>query len=277
MKLTNSSKIRILSGIILIMMTLLVFSLGKKAIMLSFFLLALVVFDEIIKYFFKYSREDYVYWLYMTIFVFMSVSLYQIKNLNFVFWSNTIIVLTMALQLALLLGMIFKVSWERDYIFLNPFFWCVNLSLIFLSFVILLNQTNWFENLVFFMLISVVTDSMAWVVGKKFGKRKLYPEVSPNKTLEGAFGGWFFAGLLIIGYLMFINPQLLNNLQILLCGLLLPIIAILGDLVQSYFKRMVHLKDSSKRIPGHGGFYDRLDSHLFLVPFFVFFTKMVLV
>lgn len=274
-QITESTKIRILSGIILIMLVMLVFSLGKKAIMLSFFFLALIVFDEIIKYFFKYTREEYAYWLFMTIFVFLSVFLYQIKSLNFVFWSNTIIILTMIFQIMLVLGMLFKVTWEKDYIFLNPFFWCVNLSFIFLSFVVLLNQVEWFESLIFFTLISAVTDSMAWVVGKKFGKRKLYPEVSPNKTIEGAFGGWFFAGILIVSYLCFKNTQLLNNLQILLCGLFLPVLAICGDLVQSYFKRMVHLKDSSKRIPGHGGFYDRLDSHLFLIPFFVFFTKMI--
>jgi len=275
MQLTNSSKIRILSAIILMMLVMLVFSLGKKAIMLSFFMLALIVFDEIIKYFFKHTREEYAYWLFMAIFVFISVFLYQIKLINFVVWSNSVIILSMIFQIALLLGMLFKVTWEKDYIFLNPFFWCVNLSLIFLSFVVLLNQTEWFESLTFFVLISIVTDSMAWVVGKKFGKRKLYPEVSPNKTIEGALGGWFFAGILIVGYLWFKDTQLLNNLQILLCGLFLPVLAICGDLVQSFFKRMVHLKDSSKRIPGHGGFYDRLDSHLFLIPFFVFFTKMV--
>lgn len=276
MQISNSTKIRILSAIIILMIIMLVFTLGKKAVMLACFLLAFVVFDEIIKYFFKHTREDYLYWLYITIFVVTSVILYQIKSLNIDFWSNMVIVISMIFQLALFIGMIYKVTWEQDYIFLNPFFWCINLSLIFLSFVVLLNQNNWLENLIFFILISVVTDSMAWLVGKKLGKRKLYPQVSPNKTLEGAIGGWISAAIIIFVYLSIRYPEQVNGLQMLICATLMPIIAIIGDLIQSYFKRLVHLKDSSQRIPGHGGFYDRLDSHLFLIPFFVFFTKIVI-
>jgi phosphatidate cytidylyltransferase len=275
MKLTNSTKIRILSAIILILVLMLIFSLGKKAILLSVFILSLIVFDEIIKYFFKHTREDYLYWLYMAIFVFTSFVFYQIKVFHYELWTNIVLIFSIIFQLALVLGMIFKVSWEKDYIFLNPFFWCINLTSIFLSFVILLNDDNSIRNLIFFISISIVTDSMGWIVGKKWGRKKLYPEVSPNKTVEGALGGWGAAMILVAAFLYMNYQDHFFTLKSLLAIVMLPILAILGDLVQSYFKRMVHLKDSSQRIPGHGGFYDRLDSHLFLIPFFVFFIKMI--
>lgn len=275
MQLNNTTKIRILSAIILLLVLMLVFSLGKKAIMLSVFFMALIVFDEIIKYFFKHTREDYLYWLYITIFVFTSVLFYQIKNFNYDLWSSLIMLCSIFFQIALVLGMIFRVPWERDYIFLNPFFWCINLTFIFLSFVLLINDDNGLRNLVFFVTISIVTDSMGWIVGKKFGCHKLYPDVSPNKTVEGAVGGWLSAMVLIFAFVFINYPEQFYSIKTLLAALLLPVLAILGDLVQSYFKRMVHLKDSSQRIPGHGGFYDRLDSHLFLIPFFVFFIKIL--
>ncbi len=275
MQLANSTKIRILSAIILILVLMLIFSMGKKAILLAVFFLALIVLDEIIKYFFKNTREDYSYWLYMTIFVFTSVFFYQLKAFSYMYWSNSVIFLSIIFQLALVFGMLFKVTWERDYIFLNPFFWCVNLTSIFLSFVVLLNDQNGVRDLVFFISISIVTDSMGWIVGKRWGRKKLYPEVSPNKTLEGALGGWITASILVALFIYANYPQQFYTGKTIIAALCLPILAILGDLVQSYFKRMVHLKDSSQRIPGHGGFYDRLDSHLFLIPFFVFFIKMI--
>lgn len=275
MNITKNTKIRILSAIILMLLCMLVFSLGKKAVMLSLFALIAIVLDEILKYFFKNTREDFSYWLYITVFCFISVFLYQIKNLHFAFWSQVVIFASMLFQLALLSGMFFKVKWEKEHIFLNPFFWSVNLSLTFLCFSVLLQGELWIRDLILFILISVVADSMAWVVGKKFGKTKLYPDVSPNKTLEGALGGWFFSSTLILSYsLLVIRAEL--DYKTIMFSLLLPVLSIIGDLTQSYFKRMVHLKDSSQRIPGHGGFYDRLDSHLFLVPFYLFFTKILM-
>lgn len=275
MNITKNTKIRVLSAIILMLSCMMVLSLGKKAVMLSMFILNAVVLDEILKYFLKFTREDFSYWINITIFCFISVVLYQIKNFNFLSWSEIIIYVSVFLQFALLGGMFFKFKWEKKNIFQNPFFWCINLSLTFLCFVILIHEETWVRDFTLFILISIVADSMAWVVGKKLGKTKLYPEVSPNKTLEGALGGWFFAASLILFYFaMVMNYGI--SLKTLIIACMLPVLSITGDLTQSYFKRMVHLKDSSQRIPGHGGFYDRLDSHLFLVSFYLFFTKILM-
>tara|TARA_R110002072_G_scaffold175538_3_gene331370 strand:- start:1046 stop:1849 length:804 start_codon:yes stop_codon:yes gene_type:complete len=108
-------------------------------------------------------------------------------------------------------------------------------------------------------------DIFAFLIGKNFGKRKLLERVSPNKTLEGFFGGMVAASVasfFIFKYLAIFNPIFWFGLAILI-SLFGPI----GDFVQSKFKRQAGVKDSGTLIPGHGGVYDRLDSVIFASPF----------
>ncbi|MGE7766418.1 phosphatidate cytidylyltransferase [Peribacillus sp. NPDC096540] len=109
------------------------------------------------------------------------------------------------------------------------------------------------------------TDSGAYFIGKSLGKRKLWPEISPNKTVEGFFGGIFSA--LIVGVLFYAFSSLDYTLfQLLLISLIIAIFGQLGDLVQSAYKRHYGVKDSGKLLPGHGGILDRLDSLIFILP-----------
>lgn len=110
-------------------------------------------------------------------------------------------------------------------------------------------------------------DSMAFYVGKSIGKRKLYPEISPNKTVEGAAGS-LLGG--IIGALL-IKMTLLSQISLLhtvLIGLAIGSSTIIGDLVESMFKRDAGVKDSSHILPGHGGVLDKLDGVTFAGPVF---------
>ncbi|PLX83954.1 MAG: phosphatidate cytidylyltransferase [Desulfuromonas sp.] len=122
------------------------------------------------------------------------------------------------------------------------------------------------RNWVFLVLVIVmVSDSLAYFVGRKWGRRKLYPAVSPNKSQEGAVGG-LVGGLL--GALLFklsFFPAL-GWLDIVLLGTGIGIFSQVGDLVESLFKRSFGVKDSGSLIPGHGGILDRLDSLLFAFP-----------
>jgi phosphatidate cytidylyltransferase len=111
------------------------------------------------------------------------------------------------------------------------------------------------------------SDSMALYVGKSIGKRKLYVEMSPNKTVEGAVGS--FAGALI-GVLL-IKFTILSSMPLstaIILGLVVSVATILGDLVESMFKRDAGVKDSSSIVPGHGGFLDKIDSVTFAGPAF---------
>jgi len=126
------------------------------------------------------------------------------------------------------------------------------------------------------MLYSAVwgSDSMALYVGKSIGRRKLYKEISPNKTIEGAFGS-LIGG--VIGTMLMraaiIPDMLIVNAVIL--GLVVGFTSIIGDLVESMFKRDVGIKDSSSFIPGHGGVLDKIDSATYAGPAFYWCCLML--
>lgn len=114
-------------------------------------------------------------------------------------------------------------------------------------------------------VITVVSDSMAYFVGKRFGKRKLAPTVSPNKTIEGSIGAIFFTIIACILYNLFFIK--VNPVYIILIGFFGSIISQLGDLIASKVKRVVGVKDFGNLIPEHGGVLDRLDSAILVSQF----------
>lgn len=118
---------------------------------------------------------------------------------------------------------------------------------------------------VFALLVVWTTDSGAYFTGRKLGKRKLWPEISPNKTIEGFIGGIVWA-LIAAFILQWITP--LSSSYLILIGITIAasIFGQLGDLVESAIKRHYNVKDSGKLLPGHGGILDRFDSLLFVIP-----------
>ncbi|CAM3306164.1 phosphatidate cytidylyltransferase [Zobellia roscoffensis] len=110
-----------------------------------------------------------------------------------------------------------------------------------------------------------VNDSFAYIVGRSFGRTKLFPAVSPKKTIEGALGGLVFA----VGsaYFMAKYEPILNPMQWVVLAVVIVIAGNLGDLIESKFKRTAGVKDSGAILPGHGGMLDRLDSLIFAAPF----------
>jgi phosphatidate cytidylyltransferase len=118
-----------------------------------------------------------------------------------------------------------------------------------------------------FLLFFVVwsSDVAAYYVGHALGRRPLAPRVSPKKTVEGAIGGLLGAlGAAFVARAWFIRS--LRPLDCVVLGLMLAAVGILGDLVESMFKRGAGAKDSAHLVPGHGGLLDRVDSLLFSAP-----------
>ncbi len=112
----------------------------------------------------------------------------------------------------------------------------------------------------FVMTVIGASDIGAYYVGKRFGKRLLYPEISPKKTMEGAIGGF------LVGMILAISLSGITNLPIhhaVILGILVIVAGQLGDLTESMLKRDAGVKDSSGLLLGHGGFLDRMDSYLF--------------
>ncbi|EIT85111.1 phosphatidate cytidylyltransferase [Fictibacillus macauensis ZFHKF-1] len=121
-------------------------------------------------------------------------------------------------------------------------------------------------SILFFILFMIWgADSGAYFFGKAFGKRKLWPVISPNKTIEGALGGIFVS--LVVGFVCyFVHFIHFSWLTVLVMALMAGIFGQIGDLVQSAFKRHYGVKDSGNILPGHGGILDRMDSWLFVLP-----------
>jgi phosphatidate cytidylyltransferase len=111
------------------------------------------------------------------------------------------------------------------------------------------------------------SDSMALYVGKAIGRRKLYVEISPNKTVEGALGS-FIGGLMGVMLVKFTILAAMPLSSAIILGFVVSLTTILGDLVESMFKRDAGVKDSSSILPGHGGFLDKIDSVTFAGPAF---------
>ncbi len=152
--------------------------------------------------------------------------------------------------------------------YFNFFFW-IQIFLIFSS--ILFLPTYEINRELFFVaiLVAVLTDSIAYYSGKKLGKIKIFPKTSPNKTLEGLICGNLITTLLLT-FIIVSRPTFfdLNYLLLILIVWVSSLAAILGDYLQSRFKRIQNIKDSGKILPGHGGISDRLDSHLTTLPVF---------
>lgn len=114
-------------------------------------------------------------------------------------------------------------------------------------------------------VITIVSDSMAYFTGKIFGKTKLVPSISPNKTVEGSVGAIIFTVIACLLYNHFLIGM--TTMHVVLIGVLGSIVSQLGDLVASRIKRMIGIKDFGNLIPEHGGVLDRLDSAILVSQF----------
>ena len=127
------------------------------------------------------------------------------------------------------------------------------------------------------------TDTGAYTVGRLIGRRKLAPAISPNKTWEGAIGGLLFGAAAAVIAILALDPDATDPLggnigsyrtaTIIGIAIGAPLVAILGDLVESALKRRIGVKDVSHILPGHGGFLDRLDSLLFAGPWLYWIVR----
>ena len=113
------------------------------------------------------------------------------------------------------------------------------------------------------VIIVISFDIFSYVIGVILGKNKFLPYLSPNKTIEGFLGGAFFSFFFTFLFCFVFNLDI--NLKLFIFTVIIIISAFIGDLIESLFKRLNNLKNSSNFLPGHGGFFDRFDSFVFSV------------
>ena len=126
----------------------------------------------------------------------------------------------------------------------------------------------------FVFLVVMAGDSSAYFIGRRFGARKLAPELSPGKTVEGAVA--YVIGSLVIGVITAVILALpVTTFVAAMLALIMSLLGQLGDLFESLIKRAFAVKDSGELLPGHGGVLDRLDSLIFPVVFATFYLKVI--
>ena len=156
------------------------------------------------------------------------------------------------------LGAFLVMGFLYGLIYLILFSEFIGINKYFLLFVILFN--------------TILADVGAYLVGSSIGKTPLLQEISPNKTIEGFIGG---VGFVLI-FLLVIYFYNLISFDLILVSLISLPFAFIGDYFESQLKRDKSIKDSGSLIPGHGGIWDRLDSHIAVVPIFILITNLII-
>lgn len=146
------------------------------------------------------------------------------------------------------------------------------------AFVFLILIANFYETynpliLLGSFILVWVNDTFAYLVGKNFGKQKLFEIISPKKTVEGFLGGLFFS--CVASYFIATFTETLTFNYWLILSIIISVFGTLGDLIESKFKRQANVKDSGVIMPGHGGLLDRLDSIIFAAPFVYLFLRIL--
>jgi phosphatidate cytidylyltransferase len=157
----------------------------------------------------------------------------------------------------------------------NVFYSIISILVVisFFSIIQILLSTNGLY-IVFYLVVLVTSmDIFAYIGGNIFGKIKIAPSISHGKTVEGTIIGLFFTIIMSIVLKDIVSVSFTNAIFL---GFVIGILAFLGDLIESIFKRKIGVKDSGTLIPGHGGLLDRFDGYLLLGPFtFLFFNFLI--
>ena len=129
--------------------------------------------------------------------------------------------------------------------------------------------------IVYLLSITVATDTYAYIIGSLIGRHKLLEDISPRKTIEGLIGGTIVGTFIGTMFFITVISSTINIYQITLITLFLSIVGNIGDLFFSAIKRAYKIKDFSNIMPGHGGILDRIDSIIFVMLVFTFFTSIL--
>lgn len=262
----NSTLTRAISGAVYIVLLISATFYSSNSFLLFFGILLLIAVSEFCK---LVNLKNIVPML-------IAVGLFILCNLSYTIKTNDILILlaTLLVSIKALFFLFDKKNKPVDslskYVYL--------IGYIILPFVLITKipfvENSYNPNIILSIFILIwVNDTFAFLVGKTFGKHKLFEKVSPKKTIEGFVGGFIFsivAGIILAQFLM-----LQSYIHWVFIAILVSVFGTLGDLVESKFKRIANVKDSGNIMPGHGGVLDRLDSIIFVAPIVFLFYQII--
>lgn len=250
--------IRAISGFILVLLTIFIAARGGSILSYFIFLLSVIGIRE----FYNAISNTKVKPIKIVGYISCLGFLFNSLGYN---WASLIFII-FSLVISLLVILIFKNGiniWDIAITFFGVFY---------IPF--LMQHIIYLEGTIYIWLIFITawgTDTFAYLSGNLFGKTKLCPKLSPNKTVEGSVGGILGAVLLTLIFAKYF--RLFPLYKFVLLSFLGSIVAQLGDLTASKIKRITGIKDFGFIMPGHGGILDRFDSILFTAPFVYYFVN----
>ena len=271
----SNTQLRIISGLILATIVTVSVYVGTQLTLILIGAIAILTVDEIYCNFFKNHRFSVGYFVSFLIFTASYGYIFFISPSKEI--TNSLNIAALIINLFLILYL-FLVDMESDLIHRIsdkiPQVGAIIILFPVVSLSSIMFQEKWQALLAVLLLVNFGMDTGAWLFGKNFGKHKLWKKVSPNKTIEGLFGGMFTSSIVggLSWYGIFGQVRPVYFILFAFLGAMSQV----GDLIQSKMKRQVGVKDSSALIPGHGGVYDRIDSLIFLSPFYVLVLRFIL-
>ena len=253
-------RLRFLSTVLLSLIFVTLFILGNPVLpvfMIFIFLAVLYEFNII-------CNSKFVFVNLINVFVFplllLFFLLFEINVISIPLEDNNYYYLIFIL-IALITNLFFYKIYTNIIIFIMS-----NLLIIsFFSLIKILLIPNGLNIFLYLVLLVSVMDIFAYIGGNVFGVKKIAPTISNGKTIEGTLIGLFFS---ILASVLFRDLIDINFVYALILGFTIGLFSFFGDLLESFFKRRIGIKDSGKFIPGHGGFLDRFDGYILILPLF---------
>lgn len=269
--MTNTN-LRIISAIVMILILVISSFIGREAMLALVGVIGFFVVDEFVVNINKKNRKHISYIASQLTFI-VGYTFFNFVDVDFTYFSNATNVAVAINCLLLFYLFIIPMDSMKFLKSIQSSSYLIGLFILlpFLSLSWILHRPNWGALLILLGLLNFVVDSAAWFFGKMYGNKKLWPTISPKKTIVGAVGGALSGVVISSVYSYSYFGQI--SLAIIGAFIVTTISAQLGDLIQSKFKRQSNIKDSSNLIPGHGGMYDRVDSLIFVAPIFAIITK----
>ncbi len=190
------------------------------------------------------------------------------------FWQHNIV---SALTILAIVYFIFELCRKKIFFMENANYYILRaviyIGLLYSYMILLRNMPDGLDYIIYLVSVVWTNDIFAYLIGLPLGKHKLSPAVSPKKSIEGAFGA------LLGAVLMSVNIRFLLGIPVgkaIVVGVIVSVLAQVGDLVESLLKRELKAKDSGSILPGHGGILDRIDSFILTVPIFYLFVHYII-
>ena len=253
-------RLRLLSTMLLSLIFVTLFILGNPVLPVFIIFIFLAVLYE----FNIICNSKFVFVNLINVFVFplllLFFLLFEINVISIPLEDNNYYYLIFIL-IALITNLFFYKIYTNIIIFIMS-----NLLIIsFFSLIKILLIPNGLNIFLYLVLLVSVMDIFAYIGGNIFGVKKIAPTISNGKTIEGTLIGLFFSILTSVLIRDLID---INFVYALILGFTIGLFSFFGDLLESFFKRRIGIKDSGKFIPGHGGFLDRFDGYILILPLF---------